>query len=642
MIEKAKDSILVCISDAKSNSLVIKKANEIASKENARLIALYVCDRNDYQKKQEKGFLQQNLDLAESIGAMVEIIYDDDIVAQIVNFAKLYRVKKIVLGRNNNQRNFFGLNKSICDEVIEKIEDIDIHIVPFYEDFSIKQFENNENIIRDVFISLFILILCTLAGYVFHFYKFGESNIIMIYILGVFFIALITYNEILSMTASIICVLAFNFCFTEPTLSFSFYNKNYIITFLVLLIVSFLTSKLASRIKKSAENSSNMIYITKLLLETNQMLQSKITKSEIIETGCNQLSNLLKRNIKYYDILDNEIQKPLKFCCNSVKEIEISDLEEEKEIVEWAYLHNSNAGATTRYLPEAKYLYYTIRNNTNVYGIIGIYLYKDRLDSVENKILLAILGDMSLALEKEKVIEDKNKANLKIKDEQFKTNLLRSISHDLRTPLTTICGNSDILLNNYKNLTESMKLELFQDIYDDSQWLLNLIENLLSITRVEEGRMKLKIEPQIVEEVIDEALKHINRDQIKHNINVDLEDEYLMANMDVRLIIQVIINLVDNAIKYTDEGSNILIRAFKKDENTIIQICDDGNGIRDNDKKKIFRKFYTSNDKISDNKRSIGLGLYLCKIIVEAHGGSIKVEDNKPKGAIFTFNLKAL
>lgn len=127
------------------------------------------------------------------------------------------------------------------------------------------------------------------------------------------------------MTASIICVLAFNFCFTEPTLSFSFYNKNYIITFLVLLIVSFLTSKLASRIKKSAENSSNMIYITKLLLETNQMLQSKITKSEIIETGCNQLSNLLKRNIKYYDILDNEIQKPLKFCYNSVKDNEISD-----------------------------------------------------------------------------------------------------------------------------------------------------------------------------------------------------------------------------------------------------------------------------------------------------------------------------
>ncbi|MDU4392238.1 MAG: ATP-binding protein, partial [Klebsiella michiganensis] len=278
----------------------------------------------------------------------------------------------------------------------------------------------------------------------------------------------------------------------------------------------------------------------------------------------------------------------------------------------------------------------------NVYGIIGIYLYKDRLDSVENKILLAILGDMSLALEKEKVIEDKNRANLKIKDEQFKTNLLRSISHDLRTPLTTICGDSDILLNNYKNLTESMKLELFQDIYDDSQWLLNLIENILSITRVEEGRMKLKIEPQIVEEVIDEALKHINRDKRKHNINVDIEDEYLMANMDVRLIIQVIINLVDNAIKYTDEGSNILIKAFKKDENTIIQICDDGNGIRDNDKEKIFRKFYTSNDKISDNKRSIGLGLYLCKIIVEAHGGSIKVEDNKPKGAIFTFNLKAL
>ncbi|MBS5966081.1 MAG: sensor histidine kinase KdpD [Finegoldia magna] len=640
MNDNYKNLILVCVSDSKSNCLVINKAYEIANNEDAKLIALYVCPKDDYQNNQRNEDLQNNLDLAESMGAMVEILYDDDIATQIVNFAKLYKVKKIIIGRNKKHNKLFELNKNVCDELIEKIDDIDIHIVPVYEEFSIKRFENRKSILKDSFISLFILILSTIAGYLFYYTGFGESNIIMIYILGVFFIALITYNEILSMVASIICVLAFNFCFTQPTLSFSFYNKNYLITFLVLLVVSFLTSRLASQIKKNAENSSKMIYISKLILETNQMLQSKISKPEIIETGCRQLSNLLKRNIVYYDIEDNKIQAPLRFTLNSVEGLESSDLIEEKEIVEWVFHHNKNAGATTRYLPEAKYLYYTIRYNTNVYGIIGIYLYKDRLDSVENKILLAILGDMSLALEKEKVIEDKNKVNLKIKDEQLKTNLLRSISHDLRTPLTTICGNSDILLKNYKNLTEAIKLELYQDIYDDSQWLLNLIENLLSITKVEEGKIKLKIEPQIVEEVIEEALKHVNRDKSKHNINIEIDDEYLMANMDARLIIQVLINLIDNAIKYTDEGSSILIKAFKKDDNTLIQICDNGDGIRDNDKEKLFQKFYTSNNKISDSKRSIGLGLYLCKIIVEAHGGIIQVEDNHPSGSIFTIKLK--
>lgn len=290
---------------------------------------------------------------------------------------------------------------------------------------------------------------------------------------------------------------------------------------------------------------------------------------------------------------------------------------EEKEVAEWVLAHNKSAGASTRYLADAKYIYYAVRRNAKACGVLGIYLDKDRLDSVENKIVLAILGDMALALEKEKNLRDKNEVALKVKDEELKANLLRSISHDLRTPLTSIYGNSDILLHNG--------------------------ENLLSITKVEDGTMKLNMQPQIIEEVIDEAMKHISRDKKDHKIKVSIEDDYLMAKMDVRLIIPVIINIIDNAIKYTPKGSSIFVKSYKKDSNIIIEIADDGLGIKDSDKEKIFEKFYSaSKNSISDSKRSIGLGLYLCKIIVEAHGGQIKVEDNLPHGAKFIISLKSL
>lgn len=641
-MENIKNNInLVCLSPSPSNKKVIDEAYKLSENEGAKLVGLYVCPRRLTGDEKENKLLQENLDYAEKMGAMLEIIYADDVAGQIINFAKLHKIKRIILGKNIEEPNFYS-KKSICDQVLKASSKIDVYMVPVEGKFLIRKFEKfdkDKSFFKDFLISILVLVAATLTGYLFSYLGFDESNVIMIYILGVFFIALITYNEYISMISSVLCVLAFNFYFTQPTMSLSFYNSSYLITFFVLLIVSFVTSRLASRIRKNAENSSKMIFVTELLLETNQLLQTKISKEEIIDTACSQLSSLLKRDIVYYDVEGEKLKEKKHFSAQNDLNMRNSD---EEEVAAWVLVNNKGAGAATRYLPSAKYQYFPLRIDTKVYGIVGIYLDKDRLDSVENKILLAILGDMSLALEKEKILKDKNEVALKVKDEQLKSNLLRSISHDLRTPLTTICGNSDILLHESNELSDQMKLSLYRDIYDDSQRLLNLIENLLSITKVEDGSMKLKMQAEMVEEVVDEALKHISRDKKNHKINFSLEDEYLMAKMDARLIIQVIINLIDNAIKYTKKDSTITIKAYKKDDYAFIEILDDGEGIRDEDKEKVFQKFYSvSKNKISDSRRSIGLGLYLCKIIVEAHGGKIWLEDNKPRGARFILSLKA-
>ena len=280
-------------------------------------------------------------------------------------------------------------------------------------------------------------------------------------------------------------------------------------------------------------------------------------------------------------------------------------------------------------------------SDDKIYGVIGIYLDNDVLESFDKRILLAILSEMAICLENIKSNAEKNEAIIKVKKEQFRSDLLKSISHDLRTPLTSIYGNADVLLNDSGNLKDDKKIVLYKNIYDDSLWLINLVENLLSITCIEDGNVKLRIEPEVIEDVIDESLSNVSKNKDNHKIKVNISDDFLMADMDARLIVQVLINLINNAIKYTEDDSTISIKAYQIEDYVYIEVCDNGSGIEDKDKDKIFEKFYTVNHSIVDSKKSMGLGLALCKSIVEAHGGVISVKDNHPTGAIFTFSLPA-
>ena len=190
-------------------------------------------------------------------------------------------------------------------------------------------------------------------------------------------------------------------------------------------------------------------------------------------------------------------------------------------------------------------------------------------------------------------------------------------------------------------MDNASRIQAFTDIYDDSMWLINLVENLLAITRIEGGQVSLTLSVELMDEVITEALRHINRKSQEHAIHVSSSQDLLLARIDAKLIVQVIINLVDNAIKYTPAGSAIEIHSAKRDKWIIVSVSDNGPGIPDEQKPYIFDMFYSGANKIADSRRSLGLGLSLCKSIVTAHGGMISVSDNQPGGAVFTFTLPA-
>ena len=247
----------------------------------------------------------------------------------------------------------------------------------------------------------------------------------------------------------------------------------------------------------------------------------------------------------------------------------------------------------------------------------------------------------SLASRMKEYARESAQAAMQIEKEQLRADLLRSISHDLRTPLTSISGNASNLLSNENEFSQETRMQIYGDIYDDSMWLIKLVENLLSVTRIEDGRMDLRMSAELMDDVIAEAMRHTDRNRDGRKIEVSSDEEFILGKMDARLIVQVVINLVDNAVKYTPEGAQIRIHTGKKDGMVVVSVSDTGPGIPDEQKSKVFDMFYTGTNRAADGRRSLGLGLGLCRSIIRAHGGEIWVSDNKPQGAVFTFTLPA-
>lgn len=220
--------------------------------------------------------------------------------------------------------------------------------------------------------------------------------------------------------------------------------------------------------------------------------------------------------------------------------------------------------------------------------------------------LIVSIITVTLAIQNIRNAEEKERAAVRAKNEQLRADLLRTISHDLRTPLTSISGNASNLISNYEKMDDPARKQTFLDIYDDSMWLINLVENILSISRIEDGRMNLSISTELVSEVFEEALRHTNRHSGQHTITVQMDDDLLLAHMDAKLVVQVLINLVDNAIKYTPAGSHIVLSAAAQGESAVIRVSDDGPGIPDEAKEKVFEMFSTGKNAFRTAAAALG------------------------------------
>ena len=642
----AEEHILVCLSSSPSNERIVRTAGRMASVFGGSFTALYVqTPENTAMREDDQLRLQENTRLAQQLGAEIVTMRGEDVPTQIAEYARLSGVTRIVIGRSGAQRRSFWSSPTLTERLIELAPGLDIHIIPdvdVYKNYHQKKptlMRPAMPTLRELLLTLGILTAATAIGWLFLRLGFTDANIITLYLLGVLFTSVLTSGYTCGILASILSVILFNYFLTEPHLSLLAYGSGYPVTFVIMLGASILTGTLAAKLKAHAQLSAHDAFRTKLLFDTNQQLQKAQSKEDAYQTTAVQLQRLLERDILVYPAENGQLGTGLFYAADGSPACSVPPAQQEREVVEWTWQNRKRAGATTAQFPRAKYLYLAIRTQQQAYGVIGISVAGKPLDAFESSITLSILGECALALDNLRNAREKEEAAVLAKNEQLRANLLRSISHDLRTPLTSISGNADTLLHSYNVLDEQTRKQIFTDIYDDAQWLTGLVENLLSITKIADGSVKLRLSDQVVDDIVSEALRHIDRRSAEHHITVDCGDEPLLVRVDAGLIVQVLINLVNNAVKYTPAGSNIRITAIRRGNAAEICVSDNGPGIPDELKERVFEMFFTGGNPIGDSRRSLGLGLTLCQAIIHAHNGEMTLKDNSPHGCIFSFTV---
>ena len=640
-----RERILVCVSASPTSSEVIRRAARLSRSMGAELIALYVEDPESQNDTQEKA-VHEHLDLAQRQGAILTTIYGDDPATAIAQYARVSGITKIVLGKSPERHRFLAPKETLMSRLNELAPDVEIIIVPnrLQDDsrsFSLKGRLKQERITAgDLFRTVLILTVCTGLGFLIKAIGLANTNVVLIYILGVMAVALLTTGYLCSVLSSLLSVLIFNFFFTEPFYSLQS-SPDYFATFAVMFAAALLSSSLTSRIKTQSIQTANKAYQTEVLLSTSQLLQKAEDREAILNVVLQQLSRLLEHSVLCYDRKDGALaEQPVLREVDGDGGFDQVYLAEERDTAEWVGRNGKHAGRTTRKYPQARCLYMAIRSESGVQAVVGIRADNaPSIDEYRKNLMISILDECALAIEKDHMTREKQRMEESARQETLRANLLRAISHDLRTPLTSISGNAAILLEDTGDLDEGKKKELYDSIYDDAIWLNGLVENLLTITRTENGTMKLNIQPELVSDAIEEALRHLDRNAEKRKIVTDLQDDLLLAQMDSALIVQVLINLVNNAVKYTPEDAKITIGAKAEGNMALLWVEDEGQGIPEGTEDKVFDMFYTGVKHSADSRRGIGLGLSLCRSIVQAHGGEIWMMNARPHGAKVSFTL---
>ena len=249
-------------------------------------------------------------------------------------------------------------------------------------------------------------------------------------------------------------------------------------------------------------------------------------------------------------------------------------------------------------------------------------------------------GECALAIEKTRLLHANEEIRANARQEKLRADVLRTISHDLRTPLTSICGNAGMLAANADHLPAKNRRELAEAIGEDARYLVSMVENILSLTRLEQNKFMLRMEVEVVEDVVQEAMQTVRLRAGRRILKTEFPDDLLLAHMDVRLTIQVLATVLNNAIQHSGPDTSITVRGFARGTDIVLEVADEGSGISPADREHVFEMFYTTSTGKADGRRGMGIGLALCRSIVRAMGGEIGIRDNKPCGTVFFFNLR--
>jgi two-component system sensor histidine kinase KdpD len=648
----AAERILVAVSPSPASGKIVRAAKRMAAGLHADLLAVYVeTPRTASLPRSDRDRVIQTLRLGESLGAETAMLSGSNAAVELIAFARERNVSKIVVGKTGRSRLREALLGSFVNNLTRLSGDIDVYVIRGDADATpsgniasntdaggVRHLpERRRYAIARYLRALGVVLVFTLLGLLV-FKRFDLANIAMLYLAGVV-VAAVWLGRGPAVVASIIGVAAFDYCFVPPQLTFAVSDAQYLLTFAVMLGVGLLIASLTTRLRALADAARDRERRTTLLYSMSRELAAARDRREVAVAAVRHVHDSFDCDAAL--LVPGAVDRPgsMEMIASAGSPDWIDD--RERGVARWSFDHGAAAGIDTRTLPGSAGRHEPL---SSAQGKIGVLALRPKAHaafaSTSQQLLLdTFINQIGLALERVALIESQQAARIEAESERLRSALLSSVSHDLRTPLATISGAATALQSN-DALAERTRSALIDSIVSEAERLNDLIANLMFATRLEAGGVELRREWASLEELVGVGLSRHREALRGRPFEVRIPSDLPLIRVDNAMLPQVIHNLMDNAIRYTSPGTPIEIAAWATDSNVIVKVADQGPGLTDDERSRVFQRFYRGRRAEPTGSRSgIGLGLTICEGIIKAHGGRVWAERNTPSGVAFLFSL---
>ncbi|MGA3121342.1 MAG: sensor histidine kinase KdpD [Polyangiaceae bacterium] len=630
------ERVLVCVSASPHSAHLVRAARRMATSLHAELVAVYVETAASIRMSPaDRDRLAQTMRLVESLGGEPVTLRGEDAAVETVRYARKRNVTKIVVGKPTHPRWRDLIKQSFLDDLVRQSREIDVYVISGF--LGAKLPAPPDKVVRGVFdlpgysAGVAVVITCALVAWG----LFGRSQIadvVMTFLLGVVVVSM-RFGYGASLLAAVLSVLAFDFFFVPPYMSFAVTDLSHIVTFGVMFFVAIVISGLTKRIRDQADSARRGERRTASLYAVSRELGVATSREMLLEIAARHVREVFGAKVA---LLLPGHDQPLEIVL--ADEGTLGEGDNDRGVADWVWTHQKPAGSGTDTLPLARGLFVPLHGSRGRVGVLALFAAADsRLDDPDERQLLAtIAGLVGSAVERTQLAEEARRAALKIETEQLRNALLSSVSHDLRTPLGVVTGATSALLEPGAPTDEATRRELLRTAHEEALRLNRLVANLLDMTRLEAGALKVHKEAQPLEEVVGAALNRMEDRLRGREVRTDLPADLPLVPLDPVFIEQVLINLLENATKYTPAASPLEIAARVAGSEVTVTVNDRGSGVPKADVERVFDKFYRAKQAEGGG---VGLGLTICRGIIAAHGGRMWVEDRPGGGASFRFTL---
>jgi two-component system, OmpR family, sensor histidine kinase KdpD len=632
------ERLLVCVSSSPLSERLVRTTQRLATRLNAEWIAAYVETPGHLNLSQaDRDRVTRTLQLAETLGGQTIRLNGRSVAETVVNYALSRNVTRLVAGKPLRPRwQELLRGGSLIDQIVHLSQDLDIYIIsgtvthkpPYAAAAKTQAAAINW---RAYWQSAGLVTLATLISLPLRPF-ITPTNLVMPYLLAVI-LAAVWLGRVPAILASLFSLIAFDIFFVPPYYAFVVDDAEYLLTFAGLLAVGLVISTLTAHAREQEFAARRREHQTAALYELSQKLAVVTHLNVIAQTAVNHMQEALNNPAALF--LPTEAAQTLML---QAKTIEFQLEKDSLAVAQWVFRHKQVAGRYTNTLSGMDGTYFPLISSGKGVGVLAVEFAQGEtpLTGEQNRLLLSFANQVALALERARLAEQAQQAHLLAETEKLQTALLNAISHDLRTPLAAITGVLSSLHDDDALLSEAARHEMVNTGWEEARRLNRLVGNLLDMTRLESGALKVVCQPSDIEDLVGTAIAQMRNQLQGHTLEIDVPVGLPLISIDFTLLVQVLVNLLENAVKYAPQQHPITIQAIQARNEVILQVKDRGPGLPEAELENIFDRFFRVNVA---GVSGTGLGLSIAKGIVEAHNGRIWAENRQNGGAAFSIAL---